>query len=418
MPYIQLLGILPAALILWFASQVRESDPEGQGARHRFKFLLLTLAAILIVLLIMMPGMNPVAALTGLILMPVGCGMLAIIMFQAISDNTIWSKNKLKSSIFLLTQIALFILLWIFGGDKFTTLLFILVGIFVAFVWWAWDKLGKNYLYFGVIQILLLTISLWAADSNYQLLESSEWFSAFLHITIFFFPAICIAVAARLVFNLFNRDLANQKSEILFGMILVLFTVFILGYQMYLTSIWDVATDGLGSPILLILVSTTSIASAMLMAWLLPEKRKLAALSFALLLPLLMHYPNWMGNFGPDGKWGTSPTHITEQRAETIDNAIQKYYENNGEYPASLKDLFPRNIIYIPRPFIIPVQTWCYESGLGYYRFGYVYRQYFSSTATVRIHAFAGEPPNPDWPCDDEAAKYPDYPYEYWTDGE
>ena len=409
MAYIQLLGILPAGLILWVANQIRESDSEEQGVHRRFKFLLVTLAALLIILLIPSPGMNPAAAIVLLILMPVGCGVLTIIMFQAISDNTIWSKNKLNSSIFVLTGIALFILLWIFGGDKLTTLLFILVGIFAAFVWWAWDKLGKNYLYFGVIQILLLTINLWAADSNYQLLESSERFSAFLHITIFFFPAICIAVAARLVFNLLNRDLANQKSGILFGMILVLFTVFILGHQMYLTSIWDVATDGLGSPILLMLVSTTSIASAMLMAWLLPERRKLVAVGFALLVPLAMQYPNWMGTFGPDGKWGNSSTHITEQRAETIASAIQGYYEDEGKYPASLKALFPGHMLYIPRPVMIPGQTWCYEGGQDYFRFGYVYRQFFSSPASVRIHALAGKPPNPDWPCDDEASKYLGY---------
>ena len=407
MAYIQLLGILPAALIFWVANEICESDSEEQGVHCQFKFLLVTLAVLLVILLITMSGLNPEIVIAGLALIPVGCGVLAVIMFQAISDDTIWSKNKLKSSIFLLTGIALFILLWIFGGDKFTSLLFILVGIFVAFVWWAWEKSGKKYLLFGVIQILLLIISLWAADSNYQLAESPEWFAAFLHITIFFFPAICIAFTARLVFDLASGTLSGEKSRILFGVILILFTIFVLGYQMYLTSIWDVATDGLGAPILLMLISTTSIASATLMAWLLPERRKLAALGFALLMPLSMQYPNSIGAYGPNGKWGTSPAYITEQRADLIASAIQEFYEDNGEYPASLKDLFPRNLIYIFRPVIIPEQTWCYEGGQDYYRFGYVYRQHFSSSASVRIHAFAGEPPNPGWPCDNEAKKYP-----------
>jgi hypothetical protein len=404
MVYIQLLGILPAALILWFASQVRESDIEDQGARRWFRFLLITLAVLLVTLVITMPGLNGV---TAIILMPVGCGVLAVILFHTFSDGTLWPKKKLKSLIFVLIGVALIILLGRILRDRFIPILFALVGLFIAFVWWAWEKSEKKYLLFGVIQILLLVISLWAADSNYQLIESPEWFSAFLHTTIFFFPSICISIAARLFFDLVSGDLSDQKSKFISGAILVLFTVFMLGYQMYLTSIWDVATDGLGAPSLVILVGTTSIATATLMAWLLPERRKLAALGFALLVPLLMQYPNWIGTYGPNGKWGTSPAYVTERRADKIANAIQEYHEYRGEYPASLSDLFPRYLIYTPRPIMISGQTWCYEGGPDYYRFGYVYRQYFSSSASVRIHATVGEPPNPGWPCDNEAKKYP-----------
>ena len=409
MAYIQLFSILPAALILWFTSRIRESAPEGQGTHRRFKFLLITLAVLLIILLITYPGLNRAAAFTWQLLMPVGCGVLAITMFQTISDDTIWSKNKLKSLIVLLTGIALIILMGPFLGDRLTTLLFALVGIFVALVWWVWEKFGEKYLLFGVFQIPLVGISLWAADTDYRLVKSPEWLSGLLHTLLFFLPAISIAIAARVIFDLFNKNGDHKISRALFGAFLALFTVFMLGYQMYLTSIWDVATDGLSAPLLLILVGMASIASAMLMAWLLPERHRLVALGFALLATLSMQYPNWIGTYGPNGKWGMSPAHITERRAEKIDNAVQGFYGTKGEYPASLKDLFPGYLVYIPRPIMIPGQTWCYEGGQDYFRFGYVYRQYFSSPASVRIHAFAGEPPNPDWPCEDEAAKYPGF---------
>ena len=101
-----------------------------------------------------------------------------------------------------------------------------------------------------------------------------------------------------------------------------------------------------------------------------------------------------------------SPAYVTEQRAEIIDNAIQHYYESHDAYPESLRELFPASLIYIPQPIMIPGQTWCYEGGPDYYRLGYVYRQYFSSGASVKTYASAGQPSSPHWPCDDEAARY------------
>jgi hypothetical protein len=98
---------------------------------------------------------------------------------------------------------------------------------------------------------------------------------------------------------------------------------------------------------------------------------------------------------------------VTEQRAEAVNRAIQRYHKQNGDYPRMLTDLTPRYLVYIPNPLIIPGQTWCYEGGHDYYRLGYVYRQSFSSPTSVRVHAAVGKPPVSAWECEDEAAKYP-----------
>jgi len=129
--------------------------------------------------------------------------------------------------------------------------------------------------------------------------------------------------------------------------------------------------------------------------------------------PLTMWCALWIGSHSPDGKWGESPSYITERRAEKIAHAIQQYYADHGSYPHSVDDLFPQNLVYIPRPIMIPGQTWCYEGGKGYYRFGYLYRQYFSTPASVKIHTTFGELPSSYWPCDDEATKYPPPPEYY-----
>jgi hypothetical protein len=151
----------------------------------------------------------------------------------------------------------------------------------------------------------------------------------------------------------------------------------------------------------------------MVMAWNLTDKRKLLGLGFALLVPIAMRSAFWLGMYGPDGQWGMSPTFVTERRAEIVGQGIQRYYGLHGEYPQVLNDLVPQNLLYLPQPIMIPGQTWCYEGGPNYYRLGYVYREYFSTPASVRIHTAIGIPPDPDWACEHEAAKYPAPPGYY-----
>jgi len=406
--YIQLLGIIPVLLILWIGNQLHRSIPEDQGMALWFRFLLLTLTVLLTFLILLISLENQSASFLWILLTPVSSGVFALIAIHLFSDSTIWSGSKLTTAILLLIPIALLVSLGIFG-DISAPLLIALSGTFIALIWWSWNRIGEKYLRLGVIQVVLLGVSLWAADANYQIFESPTWLATSVHILIFFMPACSIALAAHLVFDLVCGDLTKQISKILIGVILILSTIFILGWQMFLTSVWDVATDGLGAPLLEMLVAITSIAAAMIMFWFLPGWRRLATLAFAVLVPLSLQYPNWAGTWGPDGEWGMSPAIVTEQRADKIANAIQRHYEDYGEYPASLKELFPRNLIYIPRPIMIPGQTWCYEGGKNYYRLGYVHRQYFSSPASVRIHISSGEPPYEYWPCEDEAVKYPGF---------
>ncbi len=184
-------------------------------------------------------------------------------------------------------------------------------------------------------------------------------------------------------------------------MVAVLFLM--IGYQAMLLSMWDAATDGLGWIFLWLTTSTIGIGSAMLMTWSMPRKQLWVAILFAVTVPLVLIEAQHLGTYDSDHKWGTTPIITTERRADQIDNAIQRYYEKNREYPQALSDLTPRYLLYIPNPFIIPKQDWCYEGGSDHYRFGYVYRQSFSSPASVRIRSSAGEPSDTGWGCEDES---------------
>jgi hypothetical protein len=120
----------------------------------------------------------------------------------------------------------------------------------------------------------------------------------------------------------------------------------------------------------------------------------------------------WMsfGTFGLDGPWGRVPIARTERRADSIDQAIRRYHIKNGSYPTVLEELTPNYLLILPTPFIIPGQNWCYQGDMDYYRLGYVYREYFSTPAEVRIFASEGTPPDSSWPCEQEAAFYPGLP--------
>lgn len=172
-----------------------------------------------------------------------------------------------------------------------------------------------------------------------------------------------------------------------------------LGEQVRLGSIWDVATDGLRGPFLVLPLGVTTIFAALLLTWSLPRRWKWTAAVFALAAVLVVASAHRLGTYDPDGKWGKLPSLVTEQRAQVITQALERYQVKNDRYPGTLESLVPWYLVYIPNPFIIPGQTWCYQGGSDYYQLGYVYRAYFSSPSSVRIHATAGAPPVAGWSC-------------------
>ncbi len=413
MIYALLFGILPAIFIVGLSGHIQDPISSEKDANRLFFFLLGTLALLLTILVVAMSSDSQSSSFVFIMLLSVTCGTVASISLQLFSDRKVWSHDKRKTILFFLIVLSLLILLGIVGD--FTAPLFIVIGgVFLASVWKIWNWIGRKVLLVWAIQMILLCLSIWAADANTSLIESPSWLSDIVQLIILILiPMMAITVTAGMIYDVLIKGQTQDWYRILFISSLVVSIFFLIGYQIYLASVWDVATDGLGGVFFWMSASVSAIAIAMVMAWHLPGMRKLITLVFAVIVPLSMRYGMWAGSHAPDGQWGESPSYITERRAERIANAIQRYYEDYGSYPQALNDLFPRNLVYIHGPIMIPRQTWCYEGGQDFYRLGYVYRQYFSAPASVRIHASAGEPPDPYWPCDDEAAKYPPPPGYY-----
>ena len=72
---------------------------------------------------------------------------------------------------------------------------------------------------------------------------------------------------------------------------------------------------------------------------------------------------------------------------------------------------------------IIHGADWCFDGGNDHFRLGYVYRQHWSDPCLIgEIYKEKGEALDLHPVCEHEVAvlqkRYPDYPYEYWMDGE
>jgi hypothetical protein len=368
------------------------------------------LASLLATLIITSSANNRIASFVWVALLPVTGGVVASLFLPLFSERRVWSDEPRKTTLLFLIDVSLLGLLGI-HVDLAAPLYIALGGVFLASFWQIWQWIGNKVLLVWGIQVSLLWVSIWAADANTPLIAAPAWLSAIIQPAVFaLIPTLATMMAAILGYDILSRDLAQDWRRILFVFALILCIFYLIGYQIYIASVWEVATDGLGGIFLWLIVSVSAIASALVMAWPLPPVRQPITLLFAIGLPLSMWAAHWLGSHIPNGQWGESPSYITAQRAERIAHAIQGYYADHGRYPQTLNDLFPKNLVYVPRPIMIPGQTWCYEGGEDFFRLGYVYRQYFSTPASVRIHASRGEPASSDWPCDEAAAKFPPPP--------
>jgi len=413
MIYALLLGLLPAIFLLWVDSHIRVSSIEDYQNARWVRTLPGIFAVLITILVVTTTWETRAGSFLGIVFLPVTAGVLALIVILSFSARSVWAGDKLRTFLLLLINLSLLTLLGIVG-DLTIPLYITIGGVFVAAAWKIWNCIRRKILLIWGVQMTLLCFGIWATDAYTKLIESSGWLSTIIQMAVYaLIPVMGVTVAAGMIYDLLTRDQTRDWRRVIFISPLVFSIFFLIGYQIYFASVWDVVTDGLGGIFLWMIVSVAAIAFAIVMAWFLPAKHRLIMLIFAILVPLSMQSALWIGSHYPDGQWGESPSHITGRRAERIAHAIQGYYDDHGSYPQSLNDLFPWNLVYIPRPIMIPGLTWCYESGQDYYRFGYVYRQYFSTPGTVKIHAASGEPPDPYWSCDDDAAKYPPPPGYY-----
>jgi hypothetical protein len=401
------LGILPAGLLMWAGNVIRARGAGDKVGVRWLLFLLSGLGVLLITLIIVISISDYVFSLSAPVLLPITFGFTVALIVHLLFDKSIWSRGAMK-----LIPLFLFVLLlltWITISSSWRIILpVLLVGILIALAWLVWDRMEKWHLPLFALEVLLLGFSIRLADLNRTSEMLPSWLEYIVSIgTYFIIPGLGIVMSALLIRKFLSNDQSLSWRAVISTVLMVSVLLLMIGYQSILISMWDVATDGLGWLFLWFITSIIGIGSAILMAWSIPRNRIWVAVLFALTVPLVMQEAQNLGTYDSNNNWGTTPIITTERRADRIEKAIQRYYERNNEYPQSLSDLVPLYILYIPNPFIIPGQDWCYQGGSNYYRFGYVYRKIFSTPAFVRIHSSVGESSNTNWGCQDEADSIP-----------
>ena len=400
-----LLGIVPAALVIFGSIYVRARRTGDRASAQRVLYLLAAEALLLISLRIAMLGRDErTSAFIIILLLPASGGTLAAILLDHQFRRYVWSSERPKTIALILVNVALLVIVWL--EDPTPAFIIIIGGSAIALIWQVWGGSEKRLVVASAVLFIWLLVDSMGNVLGTASRETPSWLRPVFGPVALAIDVIVIVVIARLVHGCLAGDRPFVKGMTALRLALAALLLLAMGYRIGSARVWDTATDGLGGVFLAMSTSAVSIAVAMVMELKLPNRRKLAARAFAILVPVAM----WSA-FSIGGK--ISPPALTEKRAERIDRAVQRFFERNDRYPAQLADLTPWYLWRIPEPVIIPGQTWCYEGSEEHYRLGYVYRQYFSTPASVRVHAAKGEPPDPAWACDEEAAKYPAPPGYY-----
>lgn len=179
---------------------------------------------------------------------------------------------------------------------------------------------------------------------------------------------------------------------------IVIFLLINLVYTIFWVSIWDHTDNGLGAVWMAITASFLSIAAGGLIM----ERRKgwLRTVGWIYLLPVTALI--WAA-FGIGIRYPYHP--ILEHRAVVIQEAIQKYFEQNGAYPTTLSELVPSQLLWVPRQVVLRSEDWCYQGGQDYYRLGVFWRDRFSSLIETKTYASQGDPPDAGWACQEKLVK-------------
>ncbi len=402
---ILLAGIIPAIFLLRFGSSRRPKGDDPSSLRKWAAFLFLGLSALMAAVLITLLLPGELDSIIVLILLPSLLALAAESIFYWLQAAGALAARQVGRYFTRQTALFLLVLLLLGGIGLRDRSIFVLIpagGALLAAGWLAWRKMDAWMALTYPLLLALLLAAVWLADTQSDLAFLPGWLSGPGRALAYIAPGLGIVF----LFRLLGWAVEGRRRTAA-AVLLTLPVLALIAWQTVTGSAWDVATDGLHGVFMMQLAAGVGVGAGILAGWNLPPWRYTLVFGLSLLVVGLVGGAATFGTFGLDGAWGNVPHARTERRAGAVNRAILAYYQREGRYPAALEDLTPAYLLYLPTPFIIPGQGWCYEGGEGYYRLGYVTRDYFSTPASVKVFASVGAPPDEAWPCDAEAAMYP-----------
>jgi hypothetical protein len=389
--------IIPAIILILAAFLDRSQYPDQPSRRKLLIFLSVT--ALVTVLLGLLIWFNPYgreisSSLSGYGVLIVLVTLLTYLFSHWRYFYPLWDSNKKLISFFIVLYLLLFSLLWFVDHITF----YLVAGLPLALVLaWTLARSGFSFLIIlGILSMGILVINTGGA---------------------FFIPAntppvwINILTVAALLFSIFLpagvfyvilRGAATvKKSQLLWGLVLALIFLAGVSYQMYWDGIWSSAHDRAFEDHLPFAHFLFSMLAGVMLTLTLRGSRRWMGPIYILLVTSIAVLMLTLG-------WGVSAFEMTERRAAVVNNAINDYDQENGVYPASLAELSPRYLLFLPPPVIVRTGGWCYQSGDEFYRLGYISGDftYFDRDFKIETHAQVGDMPASSWNCDELLAKF------------
>jgi hypothetical protein len=274
--------------------------------------------------------------------------------------------------------------------DQLGLLFALLIGLIPALLWQAWEWRGARRWIYGLgLAFSLAALGFFWLDYLSGIPGRFPWLGVIYGPGLLLLLPISVILAVRLALARLPGRLGWQVWVAIAGLWLASFAlVRILSIQ---TSTNEDLFTGL---FLLFWADIAALMAAVASAWASSGRRKWAAVGMALLFAAALTPAAAVSR--------QAPVELAEARAGRINQAILKFEEENGRYPAGLEELAPRYLLFVPPLISYWQESWCYEAGESYYRLGYADPVYFTYPGEVKVRVFAGagEIPDRPLPCD------------------
>ena len=439
MTTMMLIGIIPTTLIILGGLLVMKAGKE-EAAERRF-LLYLVLVCIMLLLIVVVAGLfttdiNQTPGITASIIISTALlGVLALILLHLPALKGLPRRQWLP---YLALTVLLIGLLAIYARNTDSMAYYVLpAALGLALIWAAtnrWQGLVVILGVFCLLNFVLINSSTYMSWLEQQVYTIPAWLRFPYGILIFAMPGIAVALSAILVHTGLKRlwripngsvqasaamdapgrpdergdspfmpenppaisltPVKRPGSRISSALRLALaFTILgALAYTIFWSTVWDQTSDGLGGLLYLMPAVLVGVGAGAVMGINAKSWFRSSGFVFAVAVPALMI---WAFNSG----WQSPFAGITEDRAASIQTAIENFYTRTGRYPSTLNELAPRDLLYVPQPVMFFGEGWCYQGGADYYRLGSIYHEYFSSPVSLKIYSQAGSPPETGWAC-------------------
>jgi len=399
MIFIYQMAIIPAVLIMLSGLLFLREQDDGRWTRNFLFFLLAVCLLLLLVVYIFVPGSDtpftPLAFEIPVLVTPASLGVLALIVLNLNRIRGMSLRAKTVAILMMLGIMVLFALLW---NSRLSPGFLILPSAFIMIiVWslgWRFDQLP---IILGVLAFGEIFLFNWLMRVQASGEVLPKWISFVLLVLLYLTPILISILPAILVvkgIQKWSTERSKSNRGVIFQFVLAFLLIVYLLYILFWSGVWDQTQDmGIGA-FIFPFAGVAAIGAGMVMASVLRGKSRIAGLIYLILVPVLFYQAYDLGS-------RLSHHEITEDHADRIANALQKFHAREGQYPNDLRALVPRDLLYIPQPIIFMGEHWCYQGEDDYYQLTAFFREYWNMPVSLKLYSSSGSAPTTVLPCEE-----------------